>query len=187
MEINEEKIIRDCQAGELNGFGEIYDKYAPKIYSFIYHKTSHKENTEDLVSKTFFKALKNINKYNQTGGSFSSWLYQIARNIVIDYYRTKKDTIDITDAYNLKSDEDMKKNIENSERIDEIKKYLGKLKPEQKEIIIMRVWDELSYKEIAKIIGKSEGSCKMLFSRATNTLRKNMPISLFIFFLLNLK
>ncbi len=184
MEINEEKIIAKCQAGNLDGFGQLYDKYIKKIYDFIYYKTLHKETAEDLVSKIFFKALENIGKYSPAKGSFSSWLYKIARNTLIDYYRTKKETIDITDVWDLKSDEDIEKDIENKQELDEIKKYLNKLSPEQREIIIMRVWNELSYKEIAEIMDKSEASCKMMFSRTINILRQEMPLELLLIFFL---
>ncbi|MDD5071297.1 MAG: RNA polymerase sigma factor [Patescibacteria group bacterium] len=187
MEINEEKIIIKCQAGDLADFGCLYDKYIKKIYDFVYYKTLHKETAEDLTSKTFFKALENINNYSSTKGSFSSWLYKIARNTVIDNYRTEKKTIDITEIWDLKSDEDIEKDAGNRQQLEEIKKYLDKLKPEQKEIVIMRIWDGLSYREIAAITGKSEAGCKMMFSRTIAILRKEMPLALFILLLLKLK
>jgi len=61
---------------------------------------------------------------------------------------------------------------------------LAKLKSEQREIIIMRIWQDMSYAEIAEALYKSEGSCKMAFSRAINTLRREMPLEIFIMFLL---
>jgi len=185
MEINEEKIITECQIGNLDDFGRLYDKYIKKIYDFTYYRVLHKETAEDLTSKIFFKALENINKYQANKGSFSSWLYRIAKNTITDYYRTKKEVIDIADIWDLKSDEDIEKDIENKQELDEIKKYLNKLSPEQREIVIMRVWNELSYKEIAEIIDKSEDSCKMMFSRTITSLRREMPLALFIFLLLN--
>jgi RNA polymerase sigma-70 factor, ECF subfamily len=186
MEINEGRIIASCQAGDLASFGQLYNKYIKKIYDFIYYKTLHKETAEDLTSKTFFKALENINNYSPKRGSFSSWLYKIARNTVIDNYRTKKDVTNILDVWSLESEENLEADIDNKEKIEEIKKYLDKLKPEQKEIVIMRIWDGLSYGEIAKITGKSEAGCKMMFSRTITALRKEMPLFLFILLLIKL-
>ena len=83
----EGEILREYQAGNLEHFGEIYDVYIKKIYNFIYYKTHHKETAEDLTSETFRKALSNIKSFD-THRAFSSWLYRIAQNTVIDHYRT---------------------------------------------------------------------------------------------------
>ncbi|MFH1427179.1 MAG: RNA polymerase sigma factor [Patescibacteria group bacterium] len=151
-----------------------------KIYNFIFYKTGQKETAEDLTSQTFIKALENIKKYNSTKGSFSSWLYRIARNTVIDYYRTKKENFNITDFTNLGSDENLEDQTDLKQQLEKVQKYLLKLKAEQREIIIMRVWDGLSYEEISQIVNKSQASCKMQFSRTINKLRKDLPLEIFI-------
>jgi len=176
MEKTESQIIASCQAGELKEFARLYDIYIKKIYDFIYYKTFHKETAEDLTSQTFFKALANIKKYSPQKGSFSSWLYQIARNTTIDYYRTKKNDANIDDFFNLASAENIQRNIETAQKLEEIKKYLAKLKPQQKEIIIMRLWDNLSYQEIADLTGLTIGACKMTFSRVISQLREETAL-----------
>lgn len=182
--INEQEIIKACQNGELAQFGQLYDAYIKKIYDFIYYKTTHKETAEDLTSQTFFKALEKIKTFSPERGNFSSWIYQIARNTVIDHYRTKKEAIDIEDVWDLAGREDIERDLDLKGKLEKIEKYLGTLKHEQREIIIMRVWQDLSYQEIAAILCKSEASCKMVFSRAIIALRKEMPAHLLIYFLL---
>ncbi|MFH1522205.1 MAG: RNA polymerase sigma factor [Patescibacteria group bacterium] len=184
MERDEFKIINNCRKGNLKEFGKLYDNYIDKIYNFIYYKTFHKETAEDLVSQTFFKALEKINKYSPEIGSFSSWLYQIARNTVIDYYRTKKETNNIEDIWDLKDNTDLERDEGVKQKLEDVQKYLSALNKEQREIVIMRVWDELSYKEIAEITGKSEASLKMTFSRTINKLRQEMPLEILILLLL---
>jgi len=183
MAINEQEIIINCQAGNLDDFAKLYDKYIKKIYDFTYYRILHKETTEDLVSKTFFKALSNINKYQAGKGSFPSWLYRIARNTIIDHYRTKKEVTDIDDVWDLSSNEDIPRDADNKQKLEKVEQYLKKLKPEQREIIIMRVWDGLSYREIADITDKSEASCKMMFFRTINALRQQMPLEMLILLL----
>ena len=174
MELNESAIIKSCQKGKLEDFGRLYDAYAKKIYQFIYFKTQHKETAEDLTSQTFIKALENINNYReQEGARFSSWLYRIARNKVIDHYRTKKENLRLEDIWEVSDEADLEFDIDVRERLSEIKKYLLQLTKEQREIVIMRVWDELSYQEIAEIIGKNEAACKMAFSRAIKKIRED--------------
>lgn len=168
------ELLIQCQHGSEYAFNELYERYIKKIYDFIYYKTSHQETAEDITSKTFIKAWKNINNFSLEKGTFSAWLYQIARNNVIDYYRTQKQSIDIDAVWDLSTDEDMIKDYDNNKKLNEVKHYLDKLKPEQKEIVIMRVWQQLSYKEISEILDKSEGSCKMMFLRTIKRLQEEL-------------
>jgi len=178
----EDQAIKECQNGNLEKFGLLYDSYARKIYDFIYFRTMHKETAQDITSQTFFKALSNIGNFDPQKGHFSSWLYQIARNNVIDHYRSKRSEIDIETVWDISSDEDLQAAALNGEIMEKLKKYLSNLKPEHRQIIMMRVWDGLSYKEIADILGKSEDSCKMMFSRVIGKLREENAIAALLLF-----
>lgn len=172
MDSKEQKLIKDCLKGDLEKFGGLYEIYIDKIYKFIYFKTHHKETAEDLVSQTFFKALQNVKDFDLGKGKFSSWLYRIAKNCVIDHYRTRKSEIDIYDIWNLAGKQDIKRDSEIKDKLEQMEKYLKNLPGEQRDIILMRTWGDMSYKEIAEAIGKKEDNCKMIFSRAINKLRK---------------
>lgn len=184
MAADESKIIERCQKGDIAEFGKVYDSYINPIYTFVYYRTHHTQTAEDIVSTVFLKALKNISQYSPEQGSFSSWLYRIARNTVIDHYRTSKTEVDIGDVWDLQTKEDIPKDVDTKNKLKEVAQYLEKLKPEQRDIVVMRLWDGLSYKEIAEIMNKSEASCKMAFSRTMTTLRKDMPLAVFVTFLL---
>jgi RNA polymerase sigma-70 factor, ECF subfamily len=151
-------------------FAKIYDKYVRSIYNFIYYKTYHKETAEDLTSATFTKALNKFETFDLNKGSISTWLYQIARNTVIDFYRTRKPNVNIEDVWNLSDGEDFTQDFDAKEKIKTVKKYLKALNSEQREIVLLRVWEDKTYREIAKILGKSEPSCRMAYSRAIQTL-----------------
>ena len=183
MENSENKAIDNCKKGNLKDFAILYDLYVKKIYRFIYYKTHHKETTEDLVSDTFTKALDKIDSFNKEKASFSCWLYTIARNSVIDFYRTKKTSFNIEDVWDLKSDSDTERDLGFSEEMVEVKKYLGKLSAKHREIVILRVWEGMSYKEIASIMDKTESSAKMMFSRVITDLRKELgPLAVMLLF-----
>lgn len=162
--------------GNLEDFGKLYDTYVRKIYDFIYYKTHHRETAEDLTSQTFFKALQNIKNFDIVQGSFSAWLYTIARNTVIDHYRTAKLHVDLEDIWDLPGSQNVHLDAENREALDKVREYLKELDPEHREIVVMRVWNGLSYKEIAETLGKSEDSCKMMFSRVITKLREKLPV-----------
>jgi RNA polymerase sigma-70 factor, ECF subfamily len=174
MEYDETKIIARVQRGEAEAFTELYDAYVKKIYDFIYYRTFHRETAEDLTSQVFFKALDNISSFRTTKGNFSSWLYRIARNTVIDHTRTRKVTDNLsvhehlTDATNLVKDTDRQLLEE------QVKKILANLSPEARDVVVMRIWDELSYADIAAITGKTEASLKMLFSRTISKLQQQV-------------
>ncbi|MCU0678942.1 MAG: RNA polymerase sigma factor [Planctomycetes bacterium] len=168
--------IKACQTGQTEEFSRLYDAYIRKIYDFIYYKTTHKETAEDLTSVTFMKALEKIYSFSPAKGTFQAWLYQIARHTVIDHYRSKKDAADIADIWDLSGNEDLERDLDLRTKLAAVEKYLAKLKVEQRDIIIMRVWQEMSYAEIAAILGKSEASCKMAYSRAISLLRQNVSL-----------
>lgn len=181
--IIEDNLIMACQNGNLEKFGELYDAYIRKIYDFIYYKTHHKETAEDLTSAVFTKAFEHIRNFDCTKGSFSSWIYRIARNSVIDHYRVKKNDINIDDAWDLFGRGDMARDFDIAQKIEKVKKYIHNLNSDERDIVLLRVWQEMPYKEIAEIMGKSEASCKMSFSRTMKELRNKMPLELFICFL----
>ncbi len=185
MKENEKQLIILCQKGEWENFSPLYDYYVEKIYKFIYFKVKHQENTEDLVSTVFLKAVAALSKFDPEKLYFSAWLYKIAKNVVADYYRFKREESGLDEIWGLKADDDTKKDLEDNERKEEIKKALKKLKPEQREVVILRVWHELTYKEIAQIIKKQETNAKMIFCRAVKNLKYEVPFSLFIYLLIS--
>lgn len=174
------ELVKEFKAGDKDVFIKLYDRYLKKIYNFIYFKTSHKETAEDLTSKTFIKALKQLHNFKEVEKtSFAAWLYTIARNTVCDHYRGSKTCQDIDDVWDLTSNEDIIENVECKEKAEFLTNYLKKLNTKQREIIILRIFQDLSYKEIAEINKKSEAACKMEFSRALKALKEKMPLEAF--------
>ena len=169
----EEKLIKDAIEGKASAFGSLYDKYHGKIYRFVYLKVSHREEAEDLTHQVFLNAWLNISKYEFKGLPFSSWIYQIARNQVIDHYRTKKPTIDLEIIEDIHiSASTLEKDAEMNLELDAIRKALLKLNQEQQDIIIMRFVEDLSPKEISAALGKPESTIRVLQHRAIQNLKK---------------
>lgn len=185
MEADELQLVAKAQKGREDAFAELYERYLKQIYNFVYFKTTHKETVEDLVSLVFIKVLENLKNFKiKEKASFKAWIYLIARNTVIDYYRTQKKDKNIDDFWDIGIDNDLNLEIDNKEKIAEIQKYLKDLKPSQREVVILRVWEGLSYKEIAEIVGKSQENAKMIFSRTIRKLKEEMTPEVFLLFLL---
>lgn len=172
----EEKLIQKAQKGEQNAFGELYDKYFPKIYRFIFLKVSKRPDAEDLSHQVFLSAWRNIHTYESRGFPFSSWLYRIAHNSVIDFYRTRRDHLDIelVSAERMSTDPEMERIFDEGEEVSLVKKMLGRLREDEQTVLIMRFVEELSNKEIAQALDKSEGAVRVMQHRALKQLRKNV-------------
>ena len=167
---NESNHIRKAKQGEAASFGILYDYYTPQIYRFIYLKTSSKSEAQDLLHEVFLKAWQNIASYDDRGLPFSSWLYQIARNRVIDYYRTKRDHSDITEVDLIAAPEVSL--LDNKLSLAKVMEAIKQLNEEHQNIIVMRFVNDLSSETIAAALDKSEGAVRLAQHRALNQLKK---------------
>jgi len=168
-------LVLAYKNGDENAFGALYDRYIQKIYNFIYYKTFDTATAEDLTSTTFFKALNKIGTLDVNRGAFSTWLYSIARNTVIDHYRSH--TFNATngeDIFDQSEDNHTEVALDARHSLGLVTEYLAKLSPSQREIVTLRIWEEKSYKEIAEIVGGTENSVKMAFSRTIRKLREDL-------------
>ncbi len=177
------QMIAECQDGRMDSFVYLYDAYVEKIYNFLFFRTLHKELAEDITSQTFIRALEKINSFDSDRGTFQSWLYQIARNLLIDDFRRKKPTENLDAHENIPSNTNLADETQASFDRAAVQKLLAQLPEESQELVTMRLWDELSYNEIANITGKTEGSLKMQFSRIISKLQEqaHLIILLLIF------
>lgn len=167
-----------AQNGNSEAFGKLYDIYIKSIYDFVYYKTFNKETAEDITSLVFMKAWKNIAQFREE--SFVAWLYSIARNAVIDHYRRNRENLDIEDFWDIADQKDMLSQVDIDLKIGDIKKAMQSLSTTEREILIMRFWLDLSFKEIAERLNKNEGAVKMALSRTLNNLRSTIPLALII-------
>jgi RNA polymerase sigma-70 factor (ECF subfamily) len=174
MNPEELSAITACQNGDQERFSFLYDKYVDAIYAYAFRQTYQKELAEDLTSQTFLQALRRIETYQADKGNFSTWLYQIARNLVYQHFRSYRPTLTIDEVWEVAGKADVVKEAEQGRQLAIIKEYLESLRPSQQEVLRLRLWEELSYEEIAAITGKSESSCKMSFSRAIRQLRTEL-------------
>jgi len=157
---------------DAGAFGEIYDSYSEKIYRFIYFKVASEQEAEDLSSEVFLKAWNYIISDREIK-SIAALLYKIARNKVIDHYRTRKEQIELTEeALAQPADESVISEIEKQADLARVYKALGKLKDEYREVVVMRYLDDLTVGEIAVILDKKQNNVRVLLHRSLNALKE---------------
>jgi len=155
-------------------FGQLYDLYIEKIYRFIYFKVNSKEESEDLTSAVSLKVWSYLIEHKEKEvDSFSGLVYKIARNIVIDFYRSKavhkEYPIDILEE--IGEDDHNLYKIEMNQEVEKIMKDIKKLKYEYQEVITLKYVDDLEVSEIAEILDRSQTNIRVIMHRAIKKLK----------------
>ena len=171
FKITEKILFHQIRNGDEQAFTIFYNKYRVKIYRFIYFKVSSEEKADDLTNDTFTKVFRYL-RDGQEIENFQAFLYKTARNLVIDFYRTRKEEVSLENAKEIEADIDISKNLDTKLDIENIAKAVKKLPDNYKEIIILRFINNFSFDEISEATGKSHGSCRMLAHRGLKRLRE---------------
>jgi len=170
---SEESLVRRAIEGDQLAFTQLYDEHFDKIYRYIYFRVGNQAEAEDLTQEVFFKALGAIGSYKWRSTPFAAWLFRIAHNQVIDYFRRqmrqKTVTLDEEIAVNGIDPVDV---AERELEIQEVTEALAQISEAQRETFSLRFVAGLSIAEVAKTLGKSEGAVKALQHNATMAIRK---------------
>lgn len=164
--INEtdETLVALYAEGENQAFNVLLNRYKDKLYAYIYYIVRNSELTEDIFQETFMKAIMTIRqgRYNENG-KFSAWLRRIAHNLIIDSFRQEKSenvvSCDEPDTNILNNAGLAEGNVENAivneQVLNDVRRLMEYLPDEQKEVVYMRFYQDLSFKEIADVTGVS--------------------------------
>jgi len=169
-------LVRKAQKGDAESFGIIYEIFAERIYRYIYLKTSSREEAEDLTQQVFVRAWEALPQFEFKKNPFSSWLYSIARNLITDFYRKKKPdfSLDSENAVEMPDDLDLTERLIIQDEIRQVFEAINQLPLEQKDLLLLRFVDDLSYDEIASIMNKSPLTLRVIQHRALKRLKELM-------------
>lgn len=175
------ELVELAKGGRREAFGELYERYAEKIYSYIYFRTSNHHDAEDLAARVFFRAMAHIESYTERGVPFQAWLYRIAHNLVANWHRDqgRRRIIPLDEfiASNIKSDLPDKQAEESEER-EALKRAINRLPEERQQLLALKFVDGLSNVEIGEIMDRTEGAIKSLYHRTLIALRDELQGSL---------
>ncbi len=175
---NEESLVRRAQQRDEEAFAMLYEEYFDKIYRYVTLKIGDQIEAEDLTQQVFVKALKSISSFKWKGIPFSAWLFRIAHNQVVDYFRKKKRyaTAPLDESL-TGSGIDPQLAAERKLDIEQILLATKQLTEAQREVISLRFASELPVTQVARIMGKSQGAVKALQHSAIAALRKVLSVA----------
>lgn len=172
-EADEVLVVQGAISRDADAFGRLYDMYVDRVYRHIYYRVGNVADAEDLTQQVFLKAWQAIDKYKKTASPFLAWLITISHNLVIDFYRTKKDK-----TY-LEAEVTANDLASSPERIAEarfeqqrLRRVILQLPGEQQQVILLRFAEGFRHAEIAAVLRKNEGAIRVILHRALVALRR---------------
>ncbi|WP_216827393.1 RNA polymerase sigma factor [Alkalihalobacterium elongatum] len=179
--MNDHELIREILTGDQQAIQELHDRYVDRIFHYIYIQTNSYHDTEELLQDVFFKAARQLDRF-EGKSSFKTWIFKIARNVVIDYYRKKKKERNSI-AIESQLLEDLVGKDESAENIfirnihiDEVLQSIDKLPSHYQTVLHLRFIEDFSIKETAEIMGKTTLAVKSLQHRARNALSAQIKL-----------
>jgi RNA polymerase sigma-70 factor (ECF subfamily) len=158
-------------------FGELYERYARKVYNYIYYRVGNHHDAEDLTARVFHRALLHIRTYVERGLPFQAWLYRIAHNLVANWHRdrNRRKVIPLDEFVAARLREDAPDGAtEAREEQERLMSAIRELPEERQQLLILKFVDRLSNQEIGEIMERSEGAIKSLYHRTLLSLRETL-------------
>lgn len=171
-------LVDLARGGDAEAFGALYDHYSPEIFRLIYHRVGSADLAEDLLSDTFFRALRAMGGFTWQGKDFGAWLTTIARNLITDHYksrRVRQERLTSDFATAEESTSGPEDEVLAGLTSDLVRRALHQLPGDQQECLVLRFLNGASIAETAQALGRSEGAVKQLQLRALRNLAKLLP------------
>lgn len=173
--LEKENLLIEEAKSNPEKFAAIYDRYVEQIYRYVYRRVNDQATAEDLVSQTFYDALSHLKSYQFKGYPFSAWLYKIAHNNVLKWYRTNSryQKVDLEEVAELRDESaGLEEEIDIKEEGLGVKAAMDKLDYEERELIRLKYFEEVSNIEIGQIMGITANNVGVKLYRALKRLKQ---------------
>ena len=172
--LEDEILIDRATAGDREAFGELYERYINRVYRHVFYMVNDVDVAQDLTEQTFLRALEAIQRYEKRGIPLLAWLLRIARNLSLNNQRVQRNNSSI-----WKNSEDAvaaspESCCEAKLNGEEVRQAVGALEGDQRQVIVLRFMDGLSYADVARVLGKSVGAVRVAQYRALRALRRRL-------------
>jgi RNA polymerase sigma-70 factor, ECF subfamily len=168
----EDGLVRRAVEGDPDAFARLYDLHVDGVYRFIFFRVGDGQVAEDVTSQVFLKAWEKLDGYQMRGLPFAAWLFRIARNLVIDYYRARRESVPLEapEAIHVASDTDVDNNVAEKIELENLLALLHQLTDDQQQVLKLKFIDGLTTDEIAHQMGKRGGAVRALQMRGLQSL-----------------
>ena len=171
---DEQALFERALEYDEDALGELYDRYAPAVYAYLYRRVGDAQLAEDMTGETFVRVLKAIRAKRSWHTSFRAWLYRIAHNVVVDEYRRrgKMSTVSWSGWSMAVDGDDPDSAMIERWTWEQIRQAISRLTEDQQQVLALRFGEQLSARHVAKVMGKSVGAVEALQHRALAALRR---------------
>jgi RNA polymerase sigma-70 factor (ECF subfamily) len=175
--VDDIQLLKIAQKGDAEAFGEIYERHAQKVFRFLYAHLMHRRDAEDLTEEVFIRVWRALPGYREQGTPFMSFVFRIARNVMIDHYRHDRHTMEQVSSEDVTIRDPEPGPVElmqNEVQRQELVQALEGLREDYRLVLVMRFLSDLNPEETARAMGRSAGAVRVLQHRALIALRANM-------------
>jgi len=177
QEVDEARLIKEAKDGSTEAFGRLYEIYAPQVFRFLFARLDDRFDAEDLTEETFIKIWEALPNYRQRGAPFGGFIFRVARNLLIDHYRSNRHNGKhqrLDDEGVSKPADDPAHSVPSKMEHNEVRSLMARLSEDYRMVLSMRFLAGLSPDETAQAMGRSQGAIRVLQHRALLALRKIM-------------
>ncbi len=170
-------LLQRALRGNVEAFGEFYERMLDRMFRYLFYRTGHFQDAEDLTEEVFLKAWEALQDAQELPEHPEAWLYRIAHNTVVDYYRTRKPLVSLEEIrlpQTITTSETPEEIALSAERFQVLMENLHRLPPIYQQVLICRFIQGLSHKEVAQVLGTNENHARILQYRALKRLREEM-------------
>lgn len=157
---------------------KLIKKYYKEIYVYVYKQMLDEQLSLDLTQEIFIRMLQSIHQHDGSRASFRTWLYRIATNHCIDYFRSKQYKtglqMDLVEDFDLQGESEVELTLQYKEDYEEVQRLLGKFKEEEQQVVRLKIFLEYSFREISELLHIPESTVKTKYYRVIKQLRKEM-------------
>ena len=169
---DEAMLVQKAIGHDASAFGRLYDMHIDRVYRHIYYRVGNQADAEDLTQQVFLKAWQAIGRYKKMASPFIAWLMTISHNLVVDFYRTRKDRAYL-EAELLADDSTLRPEqaTEAGFQQQRLRRAVLQLSGDQQQVVILRFMEGFEFAEIASLLKKKEGNVRVILHRALMKLR----------------
>ena len=178
VDMGDRELIACAQQGDRQAFGELVRRHQSSLVSMLYHFCGDPDLAEDAAQEAFVRVWQNLKSYKPEH-AFRSWLYRIAANAALDSLRRERPGLDLNSLPRLASQSaDPQQEVEANQRAQQVRQAIGRLSPGLRLVLVLREYQELSYREMAEALELPIGTVMSRLNSARSQLRQELQVLL---------